>query len=141
MSVMMAGAFVTRSAGCIINDFWDQDFDRQVCAVNRSTSQIFSVPLFQVERTKQRPIASGEVSNFQALTYFGMNGSVALLLLTQLNTYRLYVCMYTHACAHTHTYTHTLSHTCTHTHTHTRMYIYIHMQYELLRNCKVCVVI
>ena len=30
MSIMMAGAFVTRSAGCIINDFWDQEFDRQV---------------------------------------------------------------------------------------------------------------
>lgn len=30
MSVMMVGAFATRSAGCIINDFWDQDFDRQV---------------------------------------------------------------------------------------------------------------
>lgn len=30
MSIMMVGAFVTRSAGCIINDFWDQDFDRQV---------------------------------------------------------------------------------------------------------------
>lgn len=30
MSLMMVGAFVTRSAGCIINDFWDQDFDRQV---------------------------------------------------------------------------------------------------------------
>ena len=43
--------------------------------------------LLQVERTKQRPIASGEVSNFQALSYFVMNGSVALSLLTQFNTY------------------------------------------------------
>jgi len=31
MCVMGAGAFVTRSAGCIINDYWDQNFDRQVC--------------------------------------------------------------------------------------------------------------
>ena len=30
MSIMVVGAFATRSAGCIINDFWDQDFDRQV---------------------------------------------------------------------------------------------------------------
>ena len=30
MSIMVIGAFATRSAGCIINDFWDQDFDRQV---------------------------------------------------------------------------------------------------------------
>jgi len=31
MCVMGTGAFVTRSAGCIINDYWDQDFDKQVC--------------------------------------------------------------------------------------------------------------
>ena len=30
MGVMVTGAFVTRSAGCIINDYWDQEFDRQV---------------------------------------------------------------------------------------------------------------
>jgi len=30
MCVMGTGAFVTRSAGCIINDYWDQDFDRRV---------------------------------------------------------------------------------------------------------------
>lgn len=30
MCVMGTGAFVTRSAGCIINDYWDQDFDKQV---------------------------------------------------------------------------------------------------------------
>ena len=30
MGVMVVGTFTTRSAGCIINDFWDQDFDRQV---------------------------------------------------------------------------------------------------------------
>ena len=64
---------------------------------------MFSV-FWQVERTKQRPIASGEVSNFQALTYFAMNGGVALLLLTQLNMYRLYY-MYTHSHTHTHIYT------------------------------------
>ncbi|XP_065889510.1 4-hydroxybenzoate polyprenyltransferase, mitochondrial-like isoform X2 [Dysidea avara] len=69
MCVMGTGAFVTRSAGCIINDYWDQNFDKQV------------------ERTKTRPIASGEVSNFQALSYFALNGSVALMLLSQLNMY------------------------------------------------------
>ena len=36
MGVMVIGAFVTRSAGCIINDFWDQNFDRQVGMTNSS---------------------------------------------------------------------------------------------------------
>lgn len=30
MSGMVLGAFVSRSAGCIINDIWDQEFDRKV---------------------------------------------------------------------------------------------------------------
>ena len=41
-----------------------------------------------------RPIASGEVSNFQALSYFALNGSVALMLLSQINMYRYeFVCV------------------------------------------------
>ncbi len=42
------GAVVMRSAGCIINDMADRNFDRQV------------------ERTKNRPLASGELSMRQA---------------------------------------------------------------------------
>ncbi len=38
------GAVIMRGAGCIINDLWDRDLDKQV------------------ERTKNRPLASGEVS-------------------------------------------------------------------------------
>ena len=58
------------------------------------------VYLQQVERTKTRPIASGEVSNFQALSYFALNGSVALMLLSQLNMYRSVacVCVCVHVC-------------------------------------------
>lgn len=33
MSIMVVIAFTTRSAGCIINDFWDRDFDKQVGTV------------------------------------------------------------------------------------------------------------
>ncbi|XP_065890794.1 4-hydroxybenzoate polyprenyltransferase, mitochondrial-like [Dysidea avara] len=62
-------AFAGRSGGCIMNDYWDQDFDRQV------------------ERCKTRPIASGEVSNFQALSYLALNGSVIVALFASLNTY------------------------------------------------------
>ena len=50
------GAVVMRSAGCIINDMADRDFDRQV------------------ERTRGRPLASGEMSMKQA-------GILLLLLL------------------------------------------------------------
>nr|CCC53505.1 putative prenyltransferase, fragment [Trypanosoma vivax Y486] len=43
-----AGAFLMRSAGCIINDMWDRRLDRMV------------------ERTRDRPLASGEVSMKEA---------------------------------------------------------------------------
>ncbi len=42
------GALLMRSAGCIINDMVDIDIDKQV------------------ERTKNRPLASGEITKFQA---------------------------------------------------------------------------
>jgi len=48
------GSFITRSAGCIINDIFDRDFDLHVI------------------RTKNRPLANGEVS---------LKGAVILLLL------------------------------------------------------------
>ena len=40
-----------RSAGCIVNDIVDKDFDKKV------------------ERTKKRPIASGKISINQSLFY------------------------------------------------------------------------
>jgi 4-hydroxybenzoate polyprenyltransferase len=43
------GAFFMRSAGCIINDIWDRDFDKNV------------------ERTKNRPLASGIVTVREAI--------------------------------------------------------------------------
>ncbi|XP_064604542.1 4-hydroxybenzoate polyprenyltransferase, mitochondrial-like isoform X2 [Liolophura sinensis] len=63
------GAFLMRGAGCIINDMWDKDFDRKV------------------ERTKLRPLASGELNTFQALCFLGLNLSLALGVLLQLNWY------------------------------------------------------
>src|SRR6056300_873919 len=45
------GSVLMRSAGCIINDIVDKDFDKKV------------------ERTKQRPIASNLVTVNQALLY------------------------------------------------------------------------
>lgn len=59
-----------RGAGCVINDLWDRKIDNRV------------------ERTKSRPIASGQVKPFQALVFLGANLLAGLCILLQLNTYR-----------------------------------------------------
>ncbi|KAI9209655.1 para-hydroxybenzoate-polyprenyltransferase [Polychytrium aggregatum] len=71
MSLFSVGAFVMRGAGCTINDMWDRKIDKLV------------------ERTKVRPIASGQVSMFQALTFLGCQLSTGLAVLTQLNWYSI----------------------------------------------------
>ena len=48
--IFCAGVFLMRSAGCVINDFADRDFDGHV------------------QRTAQRPLAAGLVSKREALT-------------------------------------------------------------------------
>ena len=45
------GSVLMRSAGCIINDIVDKDFDKKV------------------ERTKNRPIASGKISVLESFVY------------------------------------------------------------------------
>lgn len=45
------GAFFMRSAGCVVNDLWDRNYDKQV------------------ERTKMRPLASGELKPYQAIIF------------------------------------------------------------------------
>lgn len=61
------GSFVMRSAGCIANDFWDRDFDSKVT------------------RTKNRPIASGEISVREAAFYFIVLCLIGLIILVQLS--------------------------------------------------------
>lgn len=61
--IFAAGVIVMRSAGCVINDFADREID----------------PL--VERTKQRPLASGALTAKQALGLFVFLGLIALGLL------------------------------------------------------------
>jgi len=56
-----------RSAGCIINDIVDKDFDKKV------------------KRTKQRPIAANLVSVTQALIYSALLCLVAFFILIQFN--------------------------------------------------------
>ena len=56
-----------RSAGCIINDIVDRDFDKKV------------------QRTKKRPIASGKISIFHSFLYVVLLCAFALLILLQFN--------------------------------------------------------
>ncbi len=61
------GSVLMRSAGCIINDIVDKDFDKNV------------------ERTKYRPIASGKISVKLALSYSIFLCLLALLVLINFN--------------------------------------------------------
>ena len=62
--LFMVGAVLTRSAGCIINDYFDKDIDSKV------------------ERTKERMLVSGKVSSNEAtLIFIGLISLCILLLL------------------------------------------------------------
>jgi 4-hydroxybenzoate polyprenyltransferase len=65
--VFMFGVVVMRSAGCVLNDYVDRNIDPYV------------------ERTRNRPIASGAVLPFEALTLFVALGFVAVGLASMLN--------------------------------------------------------
>ena len=67
VAVFMAGAIVTRAAGCVVNDYFDRDFDRHV------------------ERTRKRPLATGEISVRGALVFALCLGLLALALVLTLN--------------------------------------------------------
>lgn len=68
LGLFAAGTILMRGAGCTINDLWDRHYDRRV------------------ERTKTRPIASGEISPQQGLMWAGAQLSLSFLILIQLNT-------------------------------------------------------
>lgn len=65
------GAIVMRGAGCTINDMWDVKMDRMV------------------ERTKTRPLAAGDITQFQALSFLGIQLSIGLAVLVNLNLYSI----------------------------------------------------
>jgi 4-hydroxybenzoate polyprenyltransferase len=65
--VFVAGVFLMRSAGCIMNDFADRNFDPHVA------------------RTRERPMATGEVSVREAMILFVLLGLAALGLVLTLN--------------------------------------------------------
>ena len=43
-----------RASGCVINDLWDKDIDKKI------------------SRTKNRPIANGEISVINAIIFLGV---------------------------------------------------------------------
>jgi 4-hydroxybenzoate polyprenyltransferase len=65
--IFLIGTFVMRSAGCVINDFADREFDPHV------------------RRTANRPLARQAVSPAEALAVFAVLGLIALALLIPLN--------------------------------------------------------
>jgi 4-hydroxybenzoate polyprenyltransferase len=67
LAVFVIGAFVMRSAGCVLNDVADRDVDGRV------------------ERTKDRPLASGRLTPAEALAVGAGLSLIALLLALALN--------------------------------------------------------
>ena len=65
--IFVIGTFLMRSAGCAINDYADRDIDAHV------------------ERTENRPLASGAISAKEALGVFGVLGLLSFILVLQLN--------------------------------------------------------
>lgn len=90
--VFVLGVVLTRSAGCVINDFADRRFDGHV------------------KRTHQRPLVTGKVSPMEALIFAGIMFFIAFLLVLTTNLLTvgmsvgglLLACAYPFAKRHTH---------------------------------------
>lgn len=65
--VFVTGTVLVRSAGCVVNDFADRDFDPYV------------------ERTRDRPLAARLVKPWEALTLAGLLFLAAFILVLQMN--------------------------------------------------------
>jgi 4-hydroxybenzoate polyprenyltransferase len=68
LCIFIAGVVLMRSAGCVINDYVDRDFDRHV------------------SRTRNRPLTAGRVTTLEAILLFGILCLLAFALVLQLNT-------------------------------------------------------
>ena len=66
--IFTCGVIITRSAGCVINDYADRDIDKHIA------------------RTRDRPITAGEISPKAALLLFVALGLVAFALVLLTNT-------------------------------------------------------
>ena len=65
MIYFFIGAVLMRGAGCIVNDLWDRDLDKKV------------------ERTQNRPIASGQVSIVEAVILLSALLFMSFIILLQ----------------------------------------------------------
>jgi 4-hydroxybenzoate polyprenyl transferase len=70
-TLFLSGSILMRSAGCIVNDIADRNFDKKV------------------ERTKRRPIASGKVSVKLASAYALILCGIAFLVLINFNKFTI----------------------------------------------------
>ncbi len=66
IGLFFAGSFLMRGAGCVVNDMWDRDLDRQVT------------------RTATRPLASGVLRMRHAAIFLALLLAVSLVILLQL---------------------------------------------------------
>ncbi|MGH8705576.1 MAG: 4-hydroxybenzoate octaprenyltransferase [Burkholderiales bacterium] len=69
--IFVAGTFLMRSAGCAINDFADRGFDAHV------------------ERTRNRPLAAGEIAPAEALAVGAVLAALAFCLVLLLNRFAI----------------------------------------------------
>jgi 4-hydroxybenzoate polyprenyltransferase len=74
-AVLSVGALFARSGGCVINDIWDKRYDAKV------------------ERTKTRPLASGELTTSEAVSTLAVCSVGAALCLIPLNPVAQSVCL------------------------------------------------
>ena len=73
LTLFFLGSVLMRSAGCIVNDIVDKDFDKKVA------------------RTKNRPLASNKISVYRSLSYVCVLCSLAFLILIQFNFLTIYL--------------------------------------------------
>ena len=71
LSLFFMGSVLMRSAGCIVNDIADRNYDKYV------------------ERTKDRPIASGKISINKSLIYVFLLCGLAFMVLINFNYFTI----------------------------------------------------
>lgn len=67
LAVFCVGTLLMRSAGCAVNDYFDREFDHRV------------------ERTRERPLAAGEIRPAEALVLAALLAAAAFALVLMLN--------------------------------------------------------
>ena len=75
MLLFVLGTFLMRSAGCVINDYFDRDIDGNV------------------KRTRNRPLPAGEVKPYEALVLFAFLVLAAASLLIWMNSFTFQVAL------------------------------------------------